>query len=260
MPVMTKTAAGLDDIPGIRHAFFTRHGGVSRGPYDSLNCGLGSLDDPEHVAVNRARAAAHFAVPAASLVTAYQVHSAEVAVVDRPWPPSLRPQVDALVTRTPGIVLGVLSADCAPVLLADGETGVVAAAHAGWRGAKAGVLEATVAAMIRLGAKTGRIIAAVGPCIQQGSYEVGSEFRATFTADEPETKDLFRPADREGHFMFDLPGYVRRRLAALAVKTIDALAEDTAADAANYFSYRRTTLAGGGDYGRGLSAIALVAD
>lgn len=258
MAMMMRLAEVLTAAAGIRHGFFTRRGGVSRGAYDSLNCGLGSMDDPERVAVNRARAAERLGFDGDALVTACQIHSARVEVVDRPWPAgTARPQVDALVTRTPGIVLGVLTADCAPVLLADADAGVVAVAHAGWRGAKTGVLEAAVGAMTALGARTGGICAAVGPCIQQRSYEVDADFRAAFVTDAPETEALFAPAARDGHFMFDLAAYVRRRLAALALAAVEVFADDTASDADNFFSYRRTTLAGGGDYGRGLSAIAL---
>jgi polyphenol oxidase len=247
----------LDDLAGVRHGFFTRRGGVSRSPYDSLNCGMGSLDDPDRVATNRARAADRLGFPGDALVTAYQVHSAEVAIVDAPWPAGTRPQVDALVTRTPGIVLGVLTADCAPVLLADAGAGVAAAVHAGWRGAKTGVIEAAVAAMLDLGARRCATVAAVGPCIQQASYEVGPEFHAAFAADVPEAGAFFRPSARDGHFMFDLSGYVLSRLQALALKAVVALPHDTAADAELFFSYRRTTLNGGGDYGRALSAIAI---
>lgn len=241
----------------IRHGFLTRRGGVSRPPYDSLNCGWGSDDDPGRVAENRARAVARLGCATAPLVTASQVHSARAVVVEGPWPDGVPAQADGLATRTPGLVLGVLSADCAPILLADPEARVIAVAHAGWRGAKSGVVEATLAAMAQLGARAETTLAAVGPCIKQPSYEVGSEFRAAFMADEPTTEALFRPSAREAHFMFDLAGYVRRRLAALAVAAIDVLPFDTAAEADTFFSYRRTTLDGGGDYGRGLSAIAL---
>lgn len=256
MPMML-SAPPLDDLAGIRHGFFTRQGGVSRAPYDSLNCGLGSRDDPDRVVTNRARAADRLGFSTEALVTAYQVHSAEVAIVDGPWPAEARPQVDALVTRTPGVVLGVLTADCAPVLLADADAGVVAAVHAGWRGAKTGIIDAAVAAMLDLGARRCKLAAAVGPCIQQASYEVGPEFRAAFAADSVDTGTFFRPAERNGHFMFDLSGYVVSRLEALRLGNISTLRHDTAADAHTFFSYRRTTLNGGGDYGRSLSAIAL---
>lgn len=270
MPMML-TSPLLDAVAGVRHGFFTRKGGVSRAPYDSLNCGLGSKDDPDRVAANRARAADALGFAAHALVTAYQVHSAEVAIVEEPWPAAARPQVDALVTRTRGVVVGVLTADCAPVLLADAGAGVVAAVHAGWRGAAAGVIEAAVAAMLDLGARRCQMVAAVGPCIQQRSYEVGPDFRAAFAAGADDGAEeggddggddggaFFRPAEREGHFMFDLSGYVASRLEALGVHTVSALDRDTATEPESFFSYRRTTLNGGGDYGRSLSAIALAA-
>jgi YfiH family protein len=256
MPMML-SATSLDEIGGIRHGFFTRRGGVSRPPYDSLNCGLGSLDDPERVAANRVRAMDALGFAADALVTARQVHSAEVVIVEEPWPAEARPQVDALVTRTPGIVVGVLTADCAPVLLADADAGVVAAVHAGWRGAKDGVIDAAVAAMLDLGAGRCRMVAAIGPCIQQASYEVGPEFHAEFAAEGEDAGAFFRPSPREGRFMFDLRGYVASRLTALGLASVVALDRDTASDADTFFSYRRTTLNGGGDYGRSLSAIAL---
>lgn len=254
---MMLSAAFLDELSPVRHGFFTRRGGVSRAPYDSLNCGLGSRDDPERVATNRRRAAERLGFGPAALVTAFQVHSAEVAIVDEPWPAAARPQVDALVTRTPGVVLGILTADCAPVLLADADAGVVAAVHAGWRGAKAGVIEAAVAAMLDLGAQRCTTLAAVGPCIQQASYEVGPEFHAAFAGDGTEARAFFRRSARDGRFMFDLAGYVAHRLRAMGLSTVASLGHDTAADADSFFSYRRTTLAGGGDYGRSLSAIAI---
>lgn len=254
---MMISAEVLEPSAGLRHGFFTRRGGVSRAPYDSLNCGLGSDDGPGCVATNRARATERLGFAGAPLMTVRQVHSARCVIVEQNWPGGAPPEADALVTRTPGLVLGVLSADCAPVLLADPDARVIAAAHAGWRGAKAGILEATLAAMAQLGARPGRVIAAIGPCIRQASYEVGFEFRAAFTADEPEADGLFHPSAREAHFMFDLAGYVHRRLAALDLAAIEVLPFDTAAEADQFFSYRRTTLNGGGDYGRGLSAIAL---
>lgn len=257
MIAMMLAASALDDLAPVRHGFFTRQGGVSRAPYDSLNCGLGSQDDPERVAANRKRALDRLGFCVEALATACQVHSAEVAVVDKPRPAAARPQVDALVTRTPGVVLGVLTADCAPVLLADPEAGVVGAVHAGWRGAKAGVIDAAVAAMLHLGARRGKVVAAVGPCIQQASYEVGPDFCAAFASGGADGNAFFRPSVREGHAMFDLPGYVASRLEGLGVGTVAVLAHDTAADAERFFSYRRTTLAGGGDYGRSLSVIAL---
>jgi hypothetical protein len=247
----------LDGDDRVTHAFFTREGGVSGAPYDSLNCGLGSNDDPEAVRTNRARAMARLGLGTEALATVYQIHSTRVVAVERSWPAEARPQADGLVTRTPGLAIGILTADCVPVLLADADGGVVGAAHAGWRGALDGVLEAIVAAMIGLGARRDRLCAAVGPCIRQNSYEVGAELRARFVADDPASDDHFAPAARPGHFQFDLPGYVVRRLAGLEVGAVDALPHDTLADEERFFSFRRTTKAGGGDYGRQLSAIAL---
>jgi YfiH family protein len=251
------TAPVLDDAPGIRHGFFTRRGGVSEGPYASLNCGLGSADDPERVRVNRARAMARLGLNEAALATSYQVHSATVAAVERPWPAAARPHVDGLVTRTPGVALGILTADCAAVLLADTEARVIGAAHAGWRGAWSGVIEATVAAMEGLGAEKARVVAAVGPCIHQESYEVGPELVARLTKSEPDANRFFRPSKRRGHARFDLPAYVASRLAALSLAAFEGSRFDTCAGKDRFFSYRRVTLNGGGDYGRMLSAIVL---
>ena len=247
----------LTDTSRIRHGFFTRHGGVSGEPYTSLNCGLGSGDKPENVRENRLRAMKRLGVAGDALRTVFQVHSSRVVTVENAHPAERRPEVDALVTRIPGIALGVVTADCAPVLLADDEAGVIGAAHAGWRGARGGVVEATVAAMVALGARPSRIVAAVGPCIQRQSYEVGPEFRHSFVEHEPATADLFEPAVRPGHHLFDLPAYVAGRVAAAAVAAIDVLPFDTCADRDRFFSYRRTTLTGGGDYGRLLSSVAL---
>jgi YfiH family protein len=250
------TAKSLVGMP-IRHGFFTREGGVSEGEYASLNCGLGSGDDPERVRENRGSAMRRFGLAAEALVTAYQVHSAQVAVVETPWVPQARPRVDGMVTRRPGVVLGILTADCAPVLLADPRAGVIGAAHAGWRGAKSGIIAETVTAMLKLGARLQDIGAAIGPCIRQESYEVGPEFRCAFIADEPATSELFLPSTGEGHFRFDLAGYVEGKLRALGIEALSVLPHDTFAEPDRFFSYRRVTLAGGDDYGRLLSAIAL---
>ena len=251
------TADVLTEASGVRHGFFTRQGGVTEDTYASLNCGLGSGDDPDRVRTNRARAMDRFGLSGEALATAYQVHSARITVVDKPWRPDDRPRVDGMVARTKGVALGILTADCTPVLFADPVAGVIGAAHAGWRGARGGVLEATVAAMVDLGARPTHIVAGVGPCIRQESYEVGPEFHEAFTADDAATHRLFRPSCREGHFLFDLPGYVARRLSDLSIKAFEELPIDTCADEERFFSYRRTTLNGGGDYGRGLSAIVL---
>lgn len=248
----------LSKLPGIRHGFFTRQGGVSRGIFASLNCGFGSGDDLDAVRVNRDRAMAALDLPGIALATAYQVHSARVLVAEAPFTVKARPQVDGLVTRRPGIALGILAADCTPVLFADPEARIVGAAHAGWRGALGGVLEATVKAMIALGAWRTAIHAAIGPCIAQDSYEVGPEFPAVFLAEDPSNAAFFKPSMRASHFMFDLPAYVAKRLAALGLAATGRLTRDTYAEAGLFFSYRRNTHEGVRDYGRGLSAIALV--
>jgi hypothetical protein len=242
---------------GIRHAFFTREGGVSEGIFASLNCGFGSGDAEASVRENRRRAAAALDRTPDELVTCYQVHSPQVVVVDRPWRREDRPRADAMVTRAKGVALGILTADCAPVLFADAEARIIGAAHAGWRGAVSGVLEATVAAMTGLGAAPQRIAAAIGPCIAQPSYEVGPEFPAPFLAEDAANAAFFMPAARAGHFLFDLPGYVARRLARLGLARIARTGGDTAAEPDRFFSYRRSFLRKEPDYGREISAIAL---
>ena len=242
---------------GIRHAFFTREGGVSEGLFASLNCGFGSRDDPRRVEQNRTIAAAQLGLPADRLVSCHQVHGTTALTVDRPWRRQNNPRADAMVTSTPGIALGILAADCAPVLFADPEARVVGAAHGGWRGALAGVMEATVAAMTGLGARTERIRAGIGPCIAQPSYEVGPEFRAAFAAADPESGRFFVTAERPGHFRFDLPGYIALRLGRLGLAMVEQALHDTAAEEKLFFSYRRACLRGEADYGRGLAAIAL---
>ncbi len=251
------TSESLSELSGVRHGFFTREGGVSEGAFASLNCGLGSGDDLERVAENRARALTRLALPPDRLATAYQIHSEKAALAEAPWPADQRPRADALVTRTPGLALGILTADCVPVLFADAEAGVVGAAHAGWRGALAGVTEETLKAMAKLGARLGATVAAVGPAIEQPSYEVGPEFPEPFLAQDQANRDFFRPAVREGHFLFDLKGYVTRRLSAAGIGRVECLAADTCADPERFFSYRRVCLAGEERYGRLLSAIAL---
>jgi len=250
------TAQSLQRFTRVRHGFFTRRGGVSEGRFASLNCGFGSGDNPEHVAANRGTALRRLGAGDGELLTLYQVHSAEVAVVERPWKPGESPRADAAVTRTRGMVLGVLSADCAPVLLADEEAGVIGAVHAGWKGALAGIAGAAVEAMRGLGAEAGRTAAVIGPCIQQASYEVGPEFRAQFVDADPASGEFFVAAARDGHFMFDLPGYMAKALGALGV-AVETVGEDTCADENRFFSYRRATQRREKDYGRGLSAIVL---
>lgn len=249
--------AALNDAAGIRHAFFTREGGVSAGLYSSLNCGFGSGDAAEKVAENRARAMAALDLVPDRLVTCHQVHSPDVVTVAAPWRREDNPRADALVTNRRGIALGILTADCVPVLFADADAGVIGAAHAGWKGALGGVVAATVAAMARLGAAPGRMRAAIGPCIAQRSYEVGPEFPARFLAEDADNGDFFAPARRAGHFMFDIAGYVERRLIAAGIGAIQRAPCDTVAEETRFFSYRRACLKGEKDFGNGLSAIVL---
>lgn len=244
------TARGL----GSPHGFLGRTGGVSQGIYASLNVGLGSNDDAAAVRANRARALAAVA-PAARLVTLHQIHS-PTAVKAGDWPEDQRPQADGLVTDQPGVALGILTADCAPVLLEDGAAGVIGACHAGWKGALYGVIGATVDAMEQLGARRERISAAIGPCIGRRSYEVDDGFRERFEAAEAGNGAFFA-GGRPGHAWFDLEGYCLKRLADAGVVRAEGLGLDTRADPERFFSYRRTTLAGEADYGRQLSLIAL---
>ncbi len=254
---MKITSEALSALPGIRHGFFTRQGGVSDGIYASLNCGVGSADDRGHVIENRARVTAELGVAADQLATPYQVHSPDVAIVDAVWPTGEGPKADAVVTRRKGIAIGVGTADCGPVLFADGEAGVIGAAHAGWKGAFTGVLEATVAAMESLGASRGRIVAVLGPTISKSAYEVGPEFRARFLDAAEANAAYFTPSDRADHHHFDLPAYIGSRLRAAGLGHVGDLALCTYADPDRFFSYRRTTHAGEPDYGRLLHAISL---
>jgi polyphenol oxidase len=250
-------SAALSALGGIRHAFFTRDGGVSDGIYASLNGGVGSDDAAAQVAENRARMAAALGVAPDCLLTAHQIHSPDVVTIERPWAPAERPRADAIVTRTPGLAIGVTTADCGPVLLADVAAGVIGAAHAGWRGAATGVLEATIAAMERCGADRARMVAALGPMIRQPNYEVGPEFVTRFTADDGANERFFRPSSRKDHALFDLPGYIAARLAGAGVRKVEDLGHCTYADAARFFSYRRSTHRAEKDYGRHINAIAL---
>ena len=252
-------APALDELDGVQHRFFTRRGGVSAGLYSSLNCGYGSGDPPDNVRENRRRAAATFDLAESELLTLHQIHSTDVlTVAANRWTSPGAPKADALVTDRPGVALGVLAADCAPVLLADARTQVIGAAHAGWKGALAGVVEATIGAMERLGARRDSLRAAIGPCIGRDSYEVGPEFPAPFLAQDEANAAFFRAAPRAGHFLFDLAGYLVRRLA-LAGVTANPTGHDTLSGTDDFFSYRRNTLNGVRDYGRGLSAIGLKA-
>jgi YfiH family protein len=249
--------ARFENLKTIVHGFFTRAGGVSGGVYNSLNTGFGSNDDTGCVTENRARAMQALGLPPDRLSTAYQVHSARVTVIDAPVPYKDAPRVDGFVTATPGVALGILSADCTPVLLADPACGVIGAAHAGWRGALTGVIEAAVTAMEGLGAARANIHAAIGPCIGQDSYEVGPDFPTPFLDHDPSAKSFFTAAARTGHFMFDLEGYVATRLDRLGLASIGRAGLDTCKHEEAFFSYRRATLKGENDYGRGLSVIAL---
>ena len=246
------------DRRGLRHAFFTRRGGFSSGVYASLNGGVGSRDAPEAVATNRARMAEVLGVAPERLVIPYQVHSPDVVTISAPWAPDARPRCDGLVTATPGLALGVTGADCAMILFADSEARVVGAAHAGWKGALFGVVEATVEAMIGLGAKRSHISAALGPCIAQASYEVGPEFVAAYDEADPTSGRFFVPSVTDGRSMFDLHGYIGERAARAGLAEFEDCGFDTYADETRFFSYRRTTHRKEPDYGRLVSAIALV--
>jgi polyphenol oxidase len=252
-----KIEAASLTLTGIRHAFFTRSGGVSTGLYASLNGGVGSQDDAGKVVENRARMAAALGVEPRRLLTAYQSHSPSVVVAEAPWTTGDRPQADAIVTRMRALAIGVTTADCGPVLLADPRTGVIGAAHAGWRGALTGVIEATVAAMERLGAARGQIRAAIGPMIRQTSYEVGPDLVARFRAEDPAASRFFAPAKREAHAMFDLAGYIAARLKRAGITAVEDTGLCTYADPERFFSYRRTMHHAEADYGRHVNAIAL---
>jgi YfiH family protein len=250
-PVEVITAAVLAGAP---HGFLGRRGGVSVGDVAGLNVGLGSDDDPRAIAENRRRAVAAV-MPGAPLVTVYQVHSPDCVVVDRVWDEAGRPHADALVTNRCGVLLGILTADCAPVLLADHEAGVIGAAHAGWKGALGGVIANTVAAMTALGADPARIAAAIGPCIAQASYEVDDAFRMHFNS--AHDNDRFFAPGKPGHAFFDLEGYVATRLAEAGITRIDALGLDTYAGLERFFSFRRATHRGEAAYGREIALIGL---
>ncbi len=243
---------------GLAHGFFTRGGGHSSGIFSSLNCGFGSGDDVDLVTMNRGVVARALGLAEGQVVTAHQVHSADVIEVTSVWPLDGRPKVDGLVSRTKGIGLGVLTADCGPVLFADAQAGVIGCCHAGWKGALGGVTDATVSAMLGLGAKLDNIIAVLGPTISQNAYEVGPEFPKPFLEQSATHAAFFVPSTKADHFMFDLPAYLRRRLKGLGLKAVQDLGLCTYADEARFYSYRRATHRGEGDYGRLISAIALV--
>ncbi len=249
-------ASNLAQLPGIEHAFFTRRGGVSKDVYDSLNCGLGSKDERARVLQNRAYVAGVMNVPASRLVTLYQAHTIECLVVDKPFsePPS---HADALVTRTPHLCLGISTADCTPIFLADPQARVIGAVHAGWRGAIAGILPATIEKMCGQGAKAENIVAAIGPVIRQASYEVGQDVILACTTRDKTYERFFKPAQKSGHAMFDLPGLVAAELQKAGVTNIEDLKRDTYTEEDLFFSYRRMTHRSEPDYGRHLHAIVL---
>jgi purine-nucleoside/S-methyl-5'-thioadenosine phosphorylase / adenosine deaminase len=253
---MTLASPLLSSIPGLRHAFFSREGGVSEGVYAGLNGGIGSNDAADNVAENRRRMAERMGVGPDRLLTLYQVHSPDVVVATAPWASDARPKADAIVTRTEDLAIGVTAADCGPILFVDPNARVIGAAHAGWKGALTGVLESTVEAMERLGADRGGIVAAIGPLIRQHSYEVGPEFVARFLEAEADNAIFFLPGERDGHAMFDLGGYIRMRLENAGILMIDDLGIDTYSDE-RFFSYRRSVHRKERDYGRHVHAIAL---
>jgi hypothetical protein len=246
----------LAAIPGLRHAFFTRDGGVSGGIYAGLNGGLGSNDDPANVAENRRRMAAQMGVAPDRFLGVHQTHSPDAMVASGPWEGASRPRADAIVTRTEGLAIGVTAADCGPILLVDPNARVIGAAHAGWKGALTGILESTIEAMERLGAERSGTVAAIGPLIRQRSYEVGSEFVERFIDTEADNAVFFIPSTRAGHSMFDLAGFIRMRLENAGVLMIDDIGVDTYSDE-RFYSYRRSVHRKEPDYGRHVHAIAL---
>ena len=255
---MTLGSPLLLAIPGLRHVFFTREGGVSDGIYAGLNGGLGSNDDPRHVAENRRRMAEQLAVAPDHFLSVHQIHSPDAVVASRPWENGSRPRADAIVTRTQGLAIGITAADCGPILLVDPNARVIGAAHAGWKGALTGILESTIRAMEGLGAERDGMVAAIGPMIRQHSYEVGSEFVERFIGAEADNAVFFMPSTRERHSMFDLAAFIRMRLENAGVLMIDDIGLDTYSDE-RFYSYRRSVHRKEPDYGRHVHAIALEA-
>jgi YfiH family protein len=255
---MTPGSPLLSAIPGLRHAFFTREGGVSDGIYASLNGGLGSNDDPRNVAENRRRMAEQMGVAPDHFLSVHQTHSPDAVVASGPWEGASRPRADAIVTRTQGLAIGITAADCGPILLVDPSARVIGAAHAGWKGALTGILESTIEAMEKLGAERSGMVAAIGPMIRQHSYEVGSEFVERFIDAEADNAVFFMPSTRERHSMFDLAGFIRMRLENAGVLMIDDIGADTYSDE-RFYSYRRSVHRKEPDYGRHVHAIALEA-
>ncbi len=250
-------SSALAPLAGIRHGFFTRHGGVSTGIFATLNCGPGSGDDRAAVHENRARCAAALSVSRERLMTLYQVHSPKAVTVSAPWDDRGAPEADAMVTAERGLALGILTADCAPILFADEKAGVIAAAHAGWRGAFDGVIQSTLATMDLLQAVRSRIIAVIGPCIGAAAYEVGPEFEERFRTSDAANTAFFKPAARGRQFLFDLQGFIAAQLSAAGVRRVERIAACTYGEPERFFSYRRATHLRESDYGRNLSAIAL---
>lgn len=254
MKVQSQLLLGCEDI---RHAFFTREGGVSDGIYTSLNGGVGSNDRPDNVAENRARMARALAVAPEHFLSLYQIHSPQVVVADKPWGADDRPRADAVVTKTKGLAIGVSTADCGPLLFADDRAKIIGAAHAGWRGAFSGVIENTIAAMEEIGSKRKDIKVALGPLIRQNNYEVSVDFVDQFTRESDSYARFFAPAAREGHAMFDLPGFIAARVASAGIEQFEDLGLCTYAEPDRFFSYRRSTHRAEPDYGRHINAIAI---
>jgi len=250
-------APSFAKLAHIRHGFFTRVGGVSEGIYASLNGGVGSNDAPDNVTENRRRMATSMGVSPDRFLSLYQIHSPEVIVAEKPWTRENRPRADGVVTQTPSLAIGVSTADCGPLLFADSQVGVIGAAHAGWRGAFTGVIEATVAAMEKLGADRSRITAALGPTISQANYEVGSEFVERFVSADAANARFFKTSERTGHTLFDLNGYIAARIQRAGIVNYEDLALCTYADPERFYSFRRTTHRGEPDYGRHINAIVL---
>jgi YfiH family protein len=246
----------LSAVPNLRHAFFTREGGVSSGIYAGLNGGLGSSDDAADVAENRRRMAEQMGTSPERFLSVHQVHSPDTVIATGPWQGPARPKADAIVTQTEGLAIGVTAADCGPILFVEPKARVIGAAHAGWKGALTGILESTIAAMEKLGAERSGIVAAIGPLIRQDSYEVGPEFVTRFLDADAEHGMFFIPSTRERHAMFDLAGFIRMRLEAAGILMIDDLGVDTYADE-RFYSYRRSVHRNEPDYGRHVHAIAL---
>lgn len=247
----------LSSVPTLSHAFFTRQGGVSEGSYASLNCAILSADNPAHIAQNHMLASAHLGAKAGKLALCRQVRENRVVTVSTLWSNEDRPEADAMVTSCRGLALGILTADCAPVLFVDEVAHVIGAAHAGWQGAITGIVQNTVKEMKNLGAKVERIRAAIGPCIWQDSYEVGPEFQIPFLHQDPSNEQFFKSSAKRGHFMFDLPAYVLAQVKATGITQIEPSMADTCADEVRFYSYRRSRLNGEKETGRLLSALML---